>query len=65
MKISKMFLIALAVFTGWDVADYVSRYTHLIPGYGQSHGDDPIALAVWILVAGSLVFAVNVRGRKS
>ena len=47
-------LRALAVFTGWACGDFVSHYTHLLPGYGQSHGDDPVALAVWLVVSVAL-----------
>ena len=50
----RVLLRVMAVLTGWAVADTLSRYTHLLPGYGQSHGDDPVALAAWLVVSVAL-----------
>lgn len=43
---------AASVMLGWGAGDTATRYTHLVPGYGQSApGDDPLALAVAVVVA--------------
>ena len=41
---------ALAVGAGIAATLYAARYTHLIPTYGYSHGDDPVALAAGVVV---------------
>ena len=42
---------ALAVGAGIAATLYAARYTHLIPTYGYSHGDDPVALCAGVVAA--------------
>ena len=57
----------LSVAVGWAAGDMATRWTHLVPGYGQSApGDDPLALAVAVLVAAACwrVVVLAERGRR-
>ena len=58
MRVPRAVYRVASVVTGYAVAVDVSRYTHLVPGYGYSHGDDPLALCAGVL-AGFVLWRVT------
>lgn len=52
---------ALSVAIGYVIGLDATRYTHDIPGYGVSvNGDDPVALAVAVIV-GTILWKISDR----